>query len=759
MADEIIGKIISGYEIIRPIGEGGMATVYLGKQQSMNRQVAIKVLPRHFVKDDTYMERFRREVDIASKLEHRNIIPVYDYGEYNGQPFIVMRYMPSGSLDDVLQNGPLNPDAIYKIVNQIAPALDYAHSKNVLHRDLKPSNVLMDDDGGAFLTDFGIARVVGDNNPGLTTQGVVGTPSYMSPEQAQGNDLDGRSDVYSLGVMLFEMATGRRPFENETPYSIAVMQVTQQPPMPRTLNPTISTALEVVILKALKKSREDRYHNSVALAESLKLAIERPAAVHDTEPRLKMSSYQEILADEPTRPPSKPKNQPVSYAPSPASSGASRPVVPPPRSLRSQIRKRRSQNPLISALIGGSIGCGLLGIIVAAGFIAFTVLFPGTSIIPDSTDTELDISEVTATIADVTLTSPQTITDGSAIPTLDETSQAAADLLSDRATQQAASTASAQENASLATPLFPQNQVGVAPVGERGTPDLLSSLSGVSGTIIFADARGDEPTLEIVSINLDSWAETQLTQDPFAESLYPVASPDGRWVAFQSNRDRDQSEPENNESYEIYIMNRGGGQLQRLTFNQQLDRLPAWSPDSEWVIYSTEVEANIFDLRRVRINDRMDEVVLSNGLYNGHPRYSPDGQYIVFTMGANRLDAGTWEIALLEVATGDITLLTDNQVHDGSPVFSPDGQQILYITYNADNQSFAIAEMNLNGSNKRILFDSDGSDWAANYSPDGEYIIFTSNITGEDQLYLMTADGLEVQQITQVGGSYASWIP
>jgi len=759
MADELIGKIISGYEIIRPIGEGGMATVYLGKQQSMNRQVAIKVLPRHFVKDDTYMERFRREVDIASKLEHRNIIPVYDYGEYNGQPFIVMRYMPSGSLDDVLQNGPLNPDDIYKIINQIAPALDYAHSKNVLHRDLKPSNVLMDDDGGAFLTDFGIARVVGDNNPGLTTQGVVGTPSYMSPEQAQGKDLDGRSDVYSLGVMLFEMTTGRRPFENETPYSIAVMQVTQQPPMPRQLNPTISTALEVVTLKALKKSREDRYQTALALAESLKLAIERPTAVHDTEPRLKMASYQEILADEPTRPPSKPKNQPVNYAPSPASSGASRPVVPPPRSLRSKIRKRRSQNPFVSALIGGTIGCGLLGIIVAAGFLGFTVLFPGTSIIPDSTGTELNISEVTATTDDVTQASPQTITEGSAFPTLDETSQAAATLLSDRATQQAVSTATAQANASLVTPLFPETQVDVAPVGEQGTPQLANRLRGVSGTIIFADQRGDDPTSEIVSINLDSWTETQLTQDPFANSSFPIASPDGRWVAFQSNRDRDQSQPDSNDSYEIYIVNRGGGQLQRLTFNDQWDRLPAWSPDSEWVIYSSEVQPGVFDMRRVRVSDLTDELVLSNGLYNGHPRYSPDGQYIVFTMGATRQDARTWEVALLEVATGNTILLTNNDVHDGSPVFSPDGERILYITYNVENDTYAIAEMNLDGSDKRILFDSDGSDWAASYSPDGEYIIFTSNITDEDQLYLMTADGQEVQQITLIGGSYASWIP
>ena len=740
MADELIGKVISGYEIISHIGEGGMATVYLAKQQSMNRQVAIKVLPKHFIKDDTYMERFKREVDIVSKLEHRNIIPVYDYGEFDGQPFIVMRYMPAGSLDDILKDGPLNTDLIYKIVNQIAPALDYAHSKGVLHRDLKPSNVLMDDDGGAFLTDFGIARVVGDNNPGLTTQGVVGTPSYMSPEQAQGKDLDGRSDLYSLGVMLFEMATGRRPFENETPYSIAVMQVTQQPPLPRKLNPTISTALEVVILKTLKKNRDDRYQNSVALAESLKLAIERPTAVHDTEPRLKMTSYKEVLADEPTKPPSQPQ-KPVPYSPSPAS--ASRPVVPPPSSLRSQIRKRRNQSPLLSALIGGTIGCGLLGIIVAAIFLAFSLLLPSN---PNSTETpQTDVDISASSVATQVTRAPETIIDGSEIPTLDATNEAARATLLARATESAPAITDAP-----VTPLFSQTQVGVAPVGTSGTPELLASLRGVSGTIVFADERGEDPTLEVITLNLDSWTETQLTQQPFANNQYPVASPNGRWIAFQSNRDDD---------FEIYIVNRGGGQLQRLTFNDTFDRLPAWSPDSEWVIYSSETDDNVFDLRRVNIGDSTDELVLSNGLYNGHARYSPDGRYIVYTQGTTRLNAETWEIALLEVETGEVTLLTNNALRDASPVFSPDGERILYITYNLENQSSGIAEMNLDGSNKRVVFDTDAVEWAASYSPNGEYIIFTSNFTGEDQLFLMTADGQEVQQITTTGGNYASWIP
>jgi serine/threonine protein kinase len=286
-----IGATIGGYTIREEIGRGGMATVYRAHQLSMDRDVALKVLPPELLNQATSLDRFKREASIVARLEHRAIVPVHDYGEYQGIPYLVMRYMEGGSVDDMLVAGPISPERTLQIALQIAPALDYAHRQGVLHRDLKPSNILLDANGDAYLTDFGIARLMGRNTEPLTTTGVVGTPSYMSPEQAQGHELDGRSDVYALGVVLFEMLTGVRPFEGETPYSVAVKHVTEPPPSPCVINPALSRAVENVLFKALEKKPENRYQTATALAEALKHAIETdgahaiPAMV-ETEPSL-----------------------------------------------------------------------------------------------------------------------------------------------------------------------------------------------------------------------------------------------------------------------------------------------------------------------------------------------------------------------------------------------------------------------------------------------------------------------------------------
>ncbi len=261
------------YELHRRLARGGMADVYLARDQLLDRPVAIKVLFREFATDPTFVERFRREAQAAANLNHANIVAVYDWGEEDGTYFIVMEYVEGRSLADVLRTeGPLHPLRAAEITADIASALSFAHRNGVIHRDVKPGNVIISPTGQVKVTDFGIARAFGsavDQN--LTQVGsVMGTATYFSPEQAQGKPLDPRSDVYSLGVVLYEMLTGRPPFTGESPLAIAYMHVQQSPERPRKLNPAIPAELEAITGKCMAKSTEARYASADDLRTDLR---------------------------------------------------------------------------------------------------------------------------------------------------------------------------------------------------------------------------------------------------------------------------------------------------------------------------------------------------------------------------------------------------------------------------------------------------------------------------------------------------------
>ena len=199
------------YEIKAEIGRGGMATVYHAYDPRFEREVALKVLPREMLHDPQFRTRFEREAKTIAMLEHPAIVPVYDFGEEDGQPYFVMRYMTGGSLSDRMKHGPMTIQEVAHLFERLAPALDEAHAKGIIHRDLKPGNILFDQYGEPYISDFGIAKIAATQT-NVTGSAIVGTPAYMSPEQAQGEGIDGRSDIYGLGVILFEMLTGQQPY-------------------------------------------------------------------------------------------------------------------------------------------------------------------------------------------------------------------------------------------------------------------------------------------------------------------------------------------------------------------------------------------------------------------------------------------------------------------------------------------------------------------------------------------------------------------
>lgn len=278
MAD-LTGTNLGPYRVLEQLGVGGMATVYKAYHAAMDRYVAIKVLPQHLAHDAGFRARFEREARTIARLEHRHILPVYDVAEDDGIPYLVMRFTDGGDLGDLIAGGELSAARTAELVAQVAEALDYAHRQGVIHRDVKPANVLIGRDGDALLSDFGIAKIYSDTQQ-LTGDGMmVGTPAYMAPEQLKGQLVDARTDIYALGVVLYQALTGECPFVAETPLAVAMMHVHNPLRPPRQLNPAIPEALERIILRAMAKNADERFQDAGTMAQALRAAgAERMAA-------------------------------------------------------------------------------------------------------------------------------------------------------------------------------------------------------------------------------------------------------------------------------------------------------------------------------------------------------------------------------------------------------------------------------------------------------------------------------------------------
>ncbi|HKY55069.1 MAG TPA: serine/threonine-protein kinase [Anaerolineales bacterium] len=266
-----VGENVGPYRIIEQLGQGGMATVFKAYHAFLDRYVAIKALHPAFNQDPNFEARFQREARVVAKLEHPHIVPVYDYAEHEKRPYLVMKFIEGDTLKARLDTGPLPSEDIVSIVDAVGSALAYAHRQGVLHRDIKPSNVLVAKDGQIYLADFGLARMAQLGESTLSSDTIMGTPQYISPEQAMGiKELDERTDLYSFGVMLYEMIVGKVPFNADTPFSVIHDHIYSPLPLPHTVNPNVPESVERVLLKALAKERDDRYENVAQMVTAFK---------------------------------------------------------------------------------------------------------------------------------------------------------------------------------------------------------------------------------------------------------------------------------------------------------------------------------------------------------------------------------------------------------------------------------------------------------------------------------------------------------
>lgn len=274
----MLGKILGGrYELIEKIGAGGMAIVYKARCHLLNRYVAVKILRPELVEDENFVKRFKRESQAAASLSHPNIVNVYDVGQEDGIYYIVMEYVCGKTLKDyVREKGKLDSREAIKIALQIAAALEHAHKNGIVHRDIKPQNILIGDDYTVKVADFGIARAVTSTTITLAGSNVVGSVHYFSPEQARGGYTDAKSDIYSLGIVLYEMVTGTLPFEGDTAVSVAIKHIQEKVKPPGEINPGIYKSLQDIIQKAIEKQPERRYQSAGQMIEDLKRALEEP---------------------------------------------------------------------------------------------------------------------------------------------------------------------------------------------------------------------------------------------------------------------------------------------------------------------------------------------------------------------------------------------------------------------------------------------------------------------------------------------------
>ena len=655
MAENLIGQNLGQYEIRMLLGKGGMSAVYLAYQPSMDRLVAIKVLPREFMHEETFLIRFQQEARTIARLEHLHILPVYDVGEDRGIPYIVMRYLPGGTLTDLINNGPPPLAVTVRLVEQVADALDYAHERGIIHRDLKPSNILLDNSRNAYLADFGIARVT--EAISLTGSRVIGTPPYIAPEMVRkGEEITGAVDIYALGVIAFEMLTGLTPYSDEDPMKVLMAHVLEPVPSAREIASSVSPGVDAVLRRCLAKTPRERYRTAGEFAQELARAALPGRSVARLSPSLEDTT--------PSHPRAAGNAAPQGEPPPTQEHVSPEPILPVGEEavsagyVEAEEERRAGMWLLIPglflALVAGIVGTALFltdgnPASLLAIFAPPPVSVAGSDPTLTPTGTERPTPAGTPTLPGVSLPPP-----------------GGGDRLA----------FASNRDGDYEIYLLDIDGSNLRQLTSNAANDFDPAWSPDGRQIVFASQTDGDAEIKIM--NADGSGVRQLTNNAISDAD-PDWSPDGEWIAFSSNRDGD---------FEIYVMRTDGSDVRQLTFNDYDDLTPRWSPDGLRIGYHARMPNDLDsnDLYIVDAEGGTPYRLTDNGVLDQWLDWSPDGQHIAYT-SAEGLPAGQRAIFVMELLGQASEQVTGGQVHDDDPAWSPDGSRLAFDS-NRDGDSF-----------------------------------------------------------------------
>jgi serine/threonine protein kinase len=655
MADNLIGKMLGRYHLLEKLGEGGMAVVYKALDTGLERHVAVKVILPYQAQSEQFLARFKREARALARLSHPNILKIFDYGEYEGSPYLVMEYISGGTLKEWLVGKSVPWQRSAQLLACVARALEAAHADGIIHRDVKPANILMANGRDPMLSDFGIAKLIegSELTTDLTGTGVgIGTPDYMAPEQGVGI-VDERSDIYALGVIFYQMVTGRLPYEADTPLAVILKKTTEPLPHPTQYVPDLPLSVENVLIKALAREPQYRYQKMAEFAA----ALEQLTSKADTLDTLSTEAVVPVAA-----------LKAAGHSPESASASSTSRALP---------------WTLTAGILITCCGALLVGLLlwrtVFAGASPLGMLFS-----PAATSSP---TEVTPTLKPTDLAKPTRTASPVPMPTVNggggkwiafnsrmdgDANLYLVDTKGNNLTRLTSSSAHdlypswSPDGNKLA---YQNNEGGEWEIAfldvetkkvTRVTDNTCNDWGPVWSPdgdwfTFYSDCDGDR---NVYKMRTNGTERKQLTSTSGSNSWFPAWSPDGKQITFSSNRSG---------RYHIYVMNADGSHVQDLAEGC----ISYFSPDGRQILYG--VYCDDTDDLFVMDADGSNQTALTDGYECKNATWSPDGRQIVFQLSQTTKD-GPFEIyrmSLEKPDKSDWTLLTDYEVNGGSPVWQP----------------------------------------------------------------------------------------